>query len=398
MRLAAAGLALALAIAAPASAIDPQQIFVETKLLLVERISFPLDFKLGCEHTVSFDIENPSLIQPYNTPATTKKPSFEFMITSFGTTLVTANFVGAGGNCVGAASSSILLTLKPELSNEIKIFGKAGKDLSKQGKSLKKQELDYLEDRLRDVIADYEDGFISWDDAVADMFGYAVSSQLYVAAQLEGGLSGLGDLGSSLLQSAGAIGIPAALMTGSKGSLWGAAQGATRGCYAEFVADVQDLLCDALAYLATTEPDSNPRFNVKLRKKLPILARVPRLTDDPDDEPVRPIRWLGLLAYSGTEGSGLIGAAAGVLGGATNAKVRAIGPGSRDQTIILPQMMDTRQELLLFITPRIIQSSTVSGPLGGPPPAVTPAPGNWRFELSYEADTNPSDIARITSP
>jgi hypothetical protein len=369
----------------------PRQVMIEARITEVVRVGFDIGFKLPCPHMVSFTIGDPSLIQPYDPPAETRKQDFQFMVNGFGVTSLTALFTGIGGNCAGSASETIQLTVTPNLSDELKDFGKNVKGLAKLGKTLKRNELFLLEEELRDILDDFDDGFLSTNEAAAEMFGAAAASMAYMAFQLGGNLQSFSNAGTSLLGSIGATTIPAPLMTGAKGSLWGAAQGSTRECYRDFVAEVQELLCDAFEALAGLD-GGGLQTNAKLRGGLPLITLGPRIVGDPDDDFVSPVRWLGVAAWSSANGSGLVGAGVGRMGGPANAKIDVFGPGGRVFNLIQGFEADSRQDLLIFVTPRILSSMILGTP------APSPAPGNWRFELAYEADTNPSDVFLITSP
>jgi hypothetical protein len=379
---------------APTSAAAGAQVQIEAQITEVVRLDFDLGFKLNCDHLVNFDIENGALIQPYNTPPTTRKTSFDFMITGFGSTNITANFMGSGGNCVGSANDSIQLSINPVLKSEIKVFGSFAKGLSKNGKALKGLELGFVEAEFDDILEDFDDGLLSLNGAIAALFAEAAGSQAFVASALGGGLQSLSDLGSSSLQNAGAFVVPAAFSMGGKNSLWGNAQGATNECYADFVAELEALLCDALEALADLDDGGGLRTRVKLQALFPLRVTGPRLSDDYDDTIPIPAGWLGLLGWSGMNGSGVIGAGYGQ-SGATDAEIRVLGPGGRLGMLQLPFAPEMRQSLLLLVTPTIVSEPALTSLAAE---ELTPAAGNWRFELRYEADENPSDIIQITSP
>lgn len=371
------------------------QVMIEARITEVVRLDFDLGFKLDCDHEVDFDISNP-LLQAVNVPATTRKQRFEFEVLGFGNTTVTANFTGAGGGCVGSGSSSLDVALSPLLSDEIKAFVKQGRGLAKNGKLLKKLELAAVREEFDGILEDFEDGLLSLNGAISALVGVAAESQAYVAAQLAGDLSSYADGGGSLLASAGALLLPRAFQTGAKGSAWQAALGSSRDCYADFAADLQAELCDALDFLAELDSGAGLRSTAKLSRRFPLFVAGPRLADDPDDEPVAPPGWLNLVGWKSASGSGLVGTGFGRSNGSANAMIRAIGPGARDESMTLPFTAAARQGLILFVTPQIVSTAPFSSsPFGE---TLTPVSGNWRLELRYEADVNPADIVAITSP
>jgi hypothetical protein len=385
-------LPLALILLLPAAAAlaggAPAQVTIETRIAEVTRLDFDLGFKLGCDHTVDFAFGAPGILAAVNTPPLTRKQSFEFEVLGFGTTNVTANFTGAGGGCVGAGSDMLVVTVKPDLSAEVKLFARDAKALVRSGSALASQELTALDEDFGAILADYQNEVIDENEAAAELFGAASASLAYLAAQLTQDLSGYADGGSALLGTAGAISLPRAFRTGAKGSLWeGALEGAS-GTYSEFAIDAEQMLCDALGAL------EGVRANVRLQKRFgPFLVHGPRLATDPDDVILLPTGWLAAAAWKGPAGRGITGAGYGVAAGGPNGKVRVVGPGGRDETIEEPYEAAPRQNLLLWIRPTVIEPSISASAF-----TIEPAPGNWRLELRYGADANASDVVQITAP
>jgi hypothetical protein len=392
MRTHALAVLVALLLAAPAALAGPPppgptQVTLETRLAEVSRLDFDLGFKLSCDHTVGFAFGTPGILQAVNVPALTRKQSFEFQVLSFGETTVQANFTGSGGSCAGSGSAALLVTVKPDLTLEVRQFTRDAKLFSRTAAGVAGAELDGLEDDLGEILADYEDGLLDENEAAAELFGATASSLAFVAAELTGGLGTFAGQGSALLDAAGALSLPRAFRTG-KGSVWEGVREAASGTYSEFAIEAQELLCEALAVLDDT------RVNVRLEKRFgPFLVHGPSLAGDPDDVIVLPTQWLGAAAWNGPLGRGLIGAGYGVEAGGTEGRVRLVGPGGRDETSVEPYETSPRQNLLRLIRPRLVAPSLSASAF-----TIDNAPGNWRLELRYADDANASDIVQLTAP
>jgi hypothetical protein len=375
----------------PAAALaggTPAQVTIEARIAEVRRLDFDLGFKLGCDHTVDFTFGTPGILAPVDPPALTRKQSFEFEVLGFGTTNVTASFNGSGGGCIGSASDMLAVTVKPDLTAEIRLFARDGKGLSRSGAALASEEQDALDEEIDGIVDAYVNGLLDENEAATELFGATAASLAFVAAELTSDLGSYANSGSALVGSAGAISLPRAFRSGAKGSLWeGALEGAS-GTFSEFAIGAEQSLCDALAVL------EGVRSTVRVQKRFgPFLVHGPRLGTDPDDVIVLPTQWLAAAAWKGPAGRVLTGAGYGVTAGGPNGKVRFVGPEGRDETIELPYEMAPRQGLLLWIRPTLIDA-----PLSAAAFTIDPAPGNWRLELRYGADANASDIVQITAP
>jgi len=217
-----------------------------------------------------------------------------------------------------------------------------------QAGSLKQGELAVLEAELGEVLGAFDEGRIDTNQAVAELFRATAASLAFVAAELSGEVEG----------SAGTL-------------------AAAQDVYSEFAVAAQEQLLDALAVL------DGVHANVRLQKRFtPFLGDL-RPSGNPSDA-----GWLASAAWSGSNGSGVIGAGYGTTAGGSSGRVRLVGPGGRDETVVIPFEASPRQDHFLLITPRIVSDA----------PSVPPKPGDWRLELRYEADEHAADIVQITAP
>jgi hypothetical protein len=225
----------------------------------------------------------------------------------------------------------------------------AGSDLSEaalQADSLKQGELAGLEAELGAVLAAHDAGRIDTNQAVADLFGAAAASLAFVAAELSIEVEG-------------------------------SAAKVASDAYSEFAVGAGERLVDALAAL------DGVHVNVRLQKRFtPFLGDL-RPSGNPSDA-----SWLGTAAWSGATGSGVIGAGYGTSAGGSHGLVRLVGPGGREETVVIPFEVSPRQDRFRLITPRIVSEA----------PSLPPRPGDWRLELRYAADEHAADIVQITAP
>ena len=217
-----------------------------------------------------------------------------------------------------------------------------------QAGSLQQGELTRLEAELGGILGALDDERIDTNQAVAGLFGATAASLAFVAAEL----SVAGDGSGVALASA-------------------------QGVYSEFAVAAQERLLDALAVL------DGVHVNVRLQKRFTPFLGEQRPSGNPSDA-----GWLASAAWSGADGSGVIGAGYGTSAGGSNGEVRLLGPGGRDETVVIPFEASPRQDQFLLITPRIVSDA----------PSVPPKPGDWRLELRYEADEHAADIVQITAP
>lgn len=223
-----------------------------------------------------------------------------------------------------------------------------------QAGSLKQGELTRLEAELGGILGSFDDERIDTNQAVAGLFAATAASLAFVAAELSiaGELSVAGDGSGVALASA-------------------------QGVYSEFAVAAQERLLDAIAVL------DGVHVNVRLQKRFTPFLGEQRPSGNPSDA-----GWLASAAWSGANGSGVIGAGYGTSAGGSNGEVRLRGPGGRDETVVIPFEASPRQDQFLLITPRIVSDA----------PSVPPKPGDWRLELRYEADEHAADIVQITAP
>jgi hypothetical protein len=217
-----------------------------------------------------------------------------------------------------------------------------------QAGSLKQGELTRLEAEFGAILGALDDERIDTNQAVAGLFATTAASLAFVAAEL----SVAGDGSGVALASA-------------------------QGVYSEFAVAAQERLLDALAVL------DGVHVNVHLQKRFTPFLGEQRPSGSPSDA-----GWLASAAWSGADGSGVIGAGYGTSAGGSNGEVRLLGPGGRDETVVVPFEASPRQHQFLLITPRIVSDA----------PSVPPEPGDWRLELRYEADEHAADIVQITAP
>jgi len=213
-----------------------------------------------------------------------------------------------------------------------------------EAKSLQQSELARLEAALGETLAAHDAGRMETDQAVAELFGAAAASLVFVAAELSGGPADS----------------PATLS-------------AAQDAYSEFAVAAQERLVDALAAL------DEVRVNVRLQKRFTPFLGALRPSGHPRDA-----GWLASAAWSGAHGSGVIGAGYGTSAGGAEGAVRLVGPGGRDETVLVPFEPSPRQDQFLLITPRF--ASDAAGP------------GDWRLELRTEADADAADIVQIEAP
>jgi hypothetical protein len=366
----------------------PTQVTIEARIAEVQRLDFDLGLKLACEHTVDFTFGTPGILAPADPPPLTRKQSFEFEVLGFGTTNVTASFVGSGGDCVGSASDMLAVTVKPDLSAEIRIFARDGKTLSRSGAALTSDEQEALDAEIDEIVDAYANDVIDESEAATALFDTTAASLAFVAAGLTGNLASYANSGSALLDVAGALSLPRAFRSGAKGSLWEAAREEASGTYSEFAMGAEQSLCDGLAVL------EGVRTTVRVQKRfVPLLVHGPRLASDPNDLILLPTGWLAAAAWNGPAGRAITGAGFGLSAGGPNGKVRFVGPGGRDETSELPYETAPRQGLLLLIRPTLVEPALSAAAF-----TIDPAPGNWRLELRYGGDANASDIVQITAP
>lgn len=209
--------------------------------------------------------------------------------------------------------------------------------------SLKQDELAALEAELGAILGARDAGRIDANQAVADLFAAAAGGLAFVAAELSEGFAD-----------------PVASDT-----------------YSEFAVGAEERLLDALAAL------DGVRANVRLQKRFTLFLGDRRPSGEPSDA-----GWLGSAAWSGPEGSGVIGAGYGTAAGGPNGQVRLVGPGGHDETRVIPFELSPRQNHFLLVTPRIVSDA----------PSLPPKPGDWRLELRYEADAHAADMVQITAP
>ena len=217
-----------------------------------------------------------------------------------------------------------------------------------QAGSLKEGELTRLEAELAGVLGSLDEGRIDTNQAVAGLFAATAASLAFVAAEL----SVAGDGSGVALASA-------------------------QGVYSEFAVAAQERLLDATAVL------DGVHVNVRLQMRFTPFLGEQRPSGNASDA-----GWLASAAWSGADGSGVIGAGYGTSAGGSNGEVRLRGPGGRDETVVVPFEASPRQDQFLLITPRIVSDA----------PSVPPKPGDWRLELRYEADEHAADIVKITAP
>ena len=209
--------------------------------------------------------------------------------------------------------------------------------------SLKQEELSGLEGELGAILGAHDAGRIDTNQAVADLFAAAAAGLAFVAAELSEGF----------------------------------ADPVASDAYSEFAVGAEERLLDALAAL------DGVRANVRLQKRFTLFLGDRRPSGEPSDA-----GWLGSAAWSGAQGSGLIGAGYGTAAGGSSAAVRIVGPGGHDETVLIPFEVSPRQDHFLLVTPRIVSDA----------PSLPPRPGDWRLELRYEADEHAADIVQITAP
>lgn len=210
-------------------------------------------------------------------------------------------------------------------------------------------ELTRLEAGLGVVLDAVDDGALDTNEAVAALFGATATSLAFVAAELSAELEG----------SAGAL-------------------DAAQASYSEFAVAAQEQLQEAFAALGGLD------VNVRVQKRFtPFLVGPLRPSGTTGDA-----GWLATAAWSSSHGSGVIGAGYGASRGDASGEVRLVGPGGRDETLVLPFEPSPRQDLFRLITPRIVSDA----------PSLAPLPGDWRLELRGETDEPASDIVQITLP